>query len=362
MNPTAVEDDRKRLLIIGRSQFGYHIDTYFYCKYLADLYQVTYLGWDYDRPRVSLEGITIRYVSRRGGKVRRFLRLIHRAGEELRRDHDHVLLKYFAGCSVIRALALGERMILDVRTARVTGHRMARRFYDALLRLEAKLFGNVTIISKSLANRLGLSAGKVHVLPLGADVISGSRKHFERLDCLYVGTLNNRNVEDTVRGFALFHDGADGELVRTYTIIGSGDHGEEQELAQIARTLGVGAHVSLLGPIPHQKLAPYFERCNVGVSFIPLTEYFDCQPPTKTFEYLLSGMPVIATRTTENRRVITDTNGLLIDDTAEGFASGLAEMVRRRNQLDSDQIREASLEFTWERIVLENLHPYLESL
>jgi len=103
---------------------------------------------------------------------------------------------------------------------------------------------------------------------------------------------------------------------------------------------------------------------NVGVSYVPITPYFDVQPPTKTFEYLLAGMPVIATRTKENEKVINEYNGVLIDDTPEDFRNGLALLYERisANKFTSSRIIESSESYTWERIVRNNFKLYIESL
>jgi len=42
--------------------------------------------------------------------------------------------------------------------------------------------------------------------------------------------------------------------------------------------------------------------------------YYDCQPATKTFEYILSGMVCIATSTYENKKLINNINGVLCND------------------------------------------------
>jgi nucleoside-diphosphate-sugar epimerase len=67
----------------------------------------------------------------------------------------------------------------------------------------------------------------------------------------------------------------------------------------------------------------YFDIHNIGVSYIPMLKCFDNQPPTKTFEYLLSGMPVIATATNANKDIINDVNGVLINDNSEEVYNGL---------------------------------------
>jgi len=90
-----------------------------------------------------------------------------------------------------------------------------------------------------------------------------------------------------------------------------------------------------------------------------MNEIYDCQPPTKTFEYVFAGMPVIATATSENRRVINRTNGILIKDDPKSFYEALRELYFRREEFYSEKIRHSCLGYSWESIVKKNLIPYL---
>jgi glycosyltransferase involved in cell wall biosynthesis len=120
--------------------------------------------------------------------------------------------------------------------------------------------------------------------------------------------------------------------------------------------------VKITGRIPHTKLGSFFDQCNIGVSYVPMVDYYDCQPVTKTFEYLLSGMPVIATATSENKIVIEPGNGIVVDDNAHDFYSGLKALFENKHQFDSDKIRSQAIRYTWADIVRENLKKYLEKL
>jgi glycosyltransferase involved in cell wall biosynthesis len=100
----------------------------------------------------------------------------------------------------------------------------------------------------------------------------------------------------------------------------------------------------------------------VGVSFIPINDIYDCQPATKTFEYLLAGMPVIATGTSENRRTVNDENGVVIDDTAEDFAKGLERIWKNRCDYSSERLRSGVDNCRWEQVIRKSLHPYLQDL
>ena len=54
-------------------------------------------------------------------------------------------------------------------------------------------------------------------------------------------------------------------------------------------------------------------KYDIGLSYVPMIDMFDCQPPTKTFEYLMAGLPVLATSTYENKLIVSSSNGWLCD-------------------------------------------------
>jgi glycosyltransferase involved in cell wall biosynthesis len=95
---------------------------------------------------------------------------------------------------------------------------------------------------------------------------------------------------------------------------------------------------------------------------VPMTPYFEYQPVTKLFEYMLSGMPVIATNTYENRLIVNENNGVLINDTSEDFCNGLLTIYNKRNSFNSSEIRRSVESYTWGNIVNTNLKPYLMGL
>jgi glycosyltransferase involved in cell wall biosynthesis len=86
------------------------------------------------------------------------------------------------------------------------------------------------------------------------------------------------------------------------------------------------------------------------------------QPVTKTYESLLAGLPIIATRTTQNQRLVNDANGVLIEDTAESFAQGLAAIKSKLSGLSPLAIQAASLQHSWENVIRGQYLPYIESL
>ncbi|MFW8602217.1 glycosyltransferase [Desulfobacterota bacterium M19] len=350
---------RKKLLILCQNQFGYHVDAYYYCKYLREHFDITYLCWDYGLPEILMPEVNIIFVPRTGSIVARYSRYLSAALSEIRREqYDIHFIKYFRACFLLKVFNFQKQFVLDLRSGHISGRVVNRYVFDLLTRGETLFFRNITVISKSLARRSGLEKRAI-ILPLGADRLSRTKKTFESLRLLYVGTLTERNINQTLLGFMKFYNEFKDRIETHYTIIGTGVCDEEDRLRAIVRSKGLSTVVSVLGRIPHDRLKPYFDSHNVGVSFVPMTDYFDVQPVTKTFEYLLSGMPVIATATSENKLVLTHDNGVLIEDSPQGFYLGLKLLSERASSYNSGMIGREASKYLWTFIV-KNFHKYLE--
>jgi glycosyltransferase involved in cell wall biosynthesis len=76
----------------------------------------------------------------------------------------------------------------------------------------------------------------------------------------------------------------------------------------------------------------------------------------------MAGMPVLATGTTENRRFVTGTNGIVAGDSEDAVFAGLQDLMLARQGFDSIEIRRSIEKYSWEDIVLRNSLPYLEKV
>ena len=69
------------------------------------------------------------------------------------------------------------------------------------------VFDSASFISKGIKQKLHLKTNlPTFILPLGADIISHTDKDFNCLKLLYMGTLSNRHIIDTVKGVKMFKD------------------------------------------------------------------------------------------------------------------------------------------------------------
>jgi len=351
----------KSLLFINPGPFGSLTDTFYYCKILKDKYDITYLGFDESKPMVEMNGIRIIHLPGSGKKLRQKLLFVKKI-REITRDYEFnfILIYYYIGCSIIR-LFLKNNLVVDIRTSYISKNLFRRILSNSIMSLEVRFFEYKSVISESLARYLWLGS-KLHILPLGAPSFPLIKKDFNSLNILYVGTFHQRNIVNTILGFTRFMSRHNNQLTAKYTIIGFGTDVETQEIKDAIASSGISDSISYDGIIRYPELIKYLEINNVGISYIPLRKYFDNQPPTKTFEYLLSGMAVLATDTSENRKIINDSNGIIIGESVDDICFGLEHIYLNRVKYISEYIQNDSCKYSWDNIVNFNLVPYIESL
>ena len=248
---------------------------------------------------------------------------------------------------------------MDIRTSFIEG-KIKSKFLNVLLAIESNLFERISVISWGVAEFLHLNINKCKLLPLGGDKGNYYLKQKYPLLLLYVGTFYDRYIERTIYGLSLFVQ-KHRDIQIHYTIIGFGTNAEIQKILDAIKYCNLEKIVSFEGEKRHECLLPYLKSHNVGISFIPLTDYYDCQPPTKTYEYLLNGMAVLATATSENAKVIDSSNGILIKgDAARDFCEGIEQMSVALETIDLYTVYRNAQQYSWNNIVNNYLIPIIE--
>ena len=351
---------KNSLLIIDKHQFGYLTDTYKWCEYLKDDFDITIITPKGKNSIIPLDGINIIVVSGRNRLLFGFKYLATSLYNMLL-FKGPIIVVYFVGCDLFKRLLPQKRMILDIRTLSVNCSEEIRAKYNDRINKTCLLYDHITCISEGVRQSLTLTGKSSSILPLGADSFCDKAKEFKDLHLLYVGTLTDRHIEQTILGvkqFCIHHP----DVIVNYDIVGDGLYNEEEELKLLVNENGLGEIIRIHGRIPYNNLARFFDKSNVGISYIPKTSYFEYQPPTKTYEYILSGMVCIATSTLANREIVNQDNGVLIEDTPESFEKGLVELFLNRGRYDSSQIKTSLAIYQWSIIVNRDLKPILEML
>jgi glycosyltransferase involved in cell wall biosynthesis len=111
-------------------------------------------------------------------------------------------------------------------------------------------------------------------------------------------------------------------------IIGEGDAMEE--ITCLVESLSLNNRIIFTGWINHDDLPHYYRMADIGISYVPNQKMYTYNPPTKTFEYLACGLPVVATNTVSNTRIIRDGfNGLLANDHPADIARCIIKLVNK---------------------------------
>lgn len=354
---------KPKILISITSQFGYHTDTYMYCKYLdKNKYEVHYVGFDNGHIKRHLNDVQVHYILVFKNKIYRYWYYVRTINKLIRREKFDVLfLVDSQGSLLIRMFNLFRKTFLDIRTGDVWMNKKQFSLYDLKARVTTFFFKRISIISLNLANKIKLPLYKCHNLPLGGDSLSTHTLDFEQLQLFYIGIIHGRNIDDTVKGVLAFRT-LHPKVAIKYDIVGYGTLEEESALNDTIKQSGLEDVVRFHGRKNHDEIKQLIVGANVGVVYIPMTYGFDCQPTTKLYEYLLTGIPVIATNTLENRIAIKAQAGVLINDTPEDFADGLKGLWDNRRMYHSDTIKNLYSNCSWENIVKQNLEPYLDTV
>jgi len=355
---------RPHLLFVYPNQFGYHTDSYKYCEYLMNSFKISYICFDQDFPKVELPGINVIYRPYNLWKITRLLRFYNYIIEHTRSSKvDIFFVIQFKFCFFLGLFARARIKLLDYRTGDLSKNNIIRYFKNQFLWFDSLFYSNVSVISEGLRDILNLNWKKTLILPLGGDVFSTQVHSFDNLNLLYVGSLNQRNIDRTIEGFALCLE-RNKSLVSSlsYTILGFGG---SKDISKIKRTIdkfNLAEKITFVGRVKYSELRNYFDLCNIGVAYIPVEPWYQYQPATKTYEYINSGLFTIATSTFENSKIINERNGVLCDNSPESFAGAIEEVYKKRDKIRDKEIRESSTDFHWDNIINHILRPHLNYL
>lgn len=355
----------RKLLIIDKDQFGYHISPYKYALYLSRKFDVTYVCWDEKRDKNPHGNVNVIYLQKKGNILNRFLILMRNLNDQIKvSNFDCIFLVYFFGCSLLKIFNYREKFNLDIKTVSVTSTPFINWVKDGLLKIESSFFKNITVLNYRTGKKLGLKS--FHILPLGSEIFAENFIDTGYFDYLYVGTLSNRNIMDVVHGFKIYIDSLkrnnNHSLLPRLILVGVGYGNELESIRQYASENQLEEKILARGFVPYDQLHSYFQKSKVGISYVPITDQYTDQPPTKTYEYLLSGLPVIGTATNANKELICSDNGILIEDNSKDISIAMEKMFSNYLAFDRKKIQENSRHFSWEIIIYENLLPYLNSL
>lgn len=353
---------KKKLLVIDKHQFGYLVDTYKWVASLANEYDITLVCMDMQAEKYYVDGVKIKYLPIIHNRYIRGILFILFAVWELVNFEGAIIVSYFERCSILKKIFPRKKMLLDVRTLSISSSLAVREKQNKQIRNACLRYKVVSFVSRGIRDALELPLSlDTYIIPLGADCISNTTKEYDPMRLLYIGTLSGRDVHKTILGLYEFIQRYP-ERTITYDIIGDGFNGELLQLKELVDKMGLHNVITLHGYVPHFKLKPFFDKCNIGVAFVPMRECYEHQPSTKIFEYAFSGLYTIATSTKANQELIDENNGMLITDVQSDFTDALIEISKRTRIISEEVIRQSLIEYSWDTLIKTNLLPIIKNI
>ncbi|MCK9217529.1 MAG: glycosyltransferase [Firmicutes bacterium] len=343
----------KNVLFVIPDQFGYSAGYYYYCKYLIQegFDSVGVICLDCGKPKVEApEGTAVYYVKAKNALHNRLQMLL--VFLSVKKHYQRYIIKQFIGVSIFTFFCKSQDSWLDIRTGSVRKRVLSRFIENKIILLESSLFHKIFILSLPLAKKLNLKENKIVWLPLGADEISKEKKDYlQSMNFLYIGTFYGRNLHQCIEGFAKFYLEYREKINISFDIVGDGPNSDVLRINSVIYGNKLNDIVKLHGELNHLDATALFEKCNFGVSYVPMTDFYQLQPPTKIFEYVLSGLVCIATNTIANRELISQDNGMLHNDDPSSFYEALVKAYNYREHYRTTAVKSTLIDYSWQNIV-----------
>lgn len=354
-----------KILLVTTSQFGYLVDYYRYYVYLKKKgHDVKYVCIDYGKEKIENGNPDIFYINGKGNKFVRHINFIKGIIQlEKQFQFDRIMLHVFPVVSSLLPFVSRSKMYLDVRTVSVHRKFYKRSFFDFLIKVASRLFQHTSVITDIAAQQLGIR--KYKQLPLGGayfgdghtDDVSIRQQYSEIFNSgdyvfIYVGTLNKRGIIDCVKGFHSYKKNNPAARIR-FVIIGKSIGSELPDIEKYIEKYQLQSYIHTLGYIPNSRLSYFFNNADCGVSFMPLSMPFSKQPNTKTYEYLVNGMPVMAIASEDNIKMIGNSKvpcGVIIEDTPKGVEDGIAQILQSATLYNRKDIANAFKKYEWDNV------------
>lgn len=353
----------------ARNQPGY-LDFAYRIEALSKRYEVTLVS-DHPLtvPEMAIEGVRHHVLPGGESQLRWFRYLWHAANFVKQERPDCVVLLHTLAAPLTHflrgiptALYWNEHAI---RVKTVTSSRLMERLYrDWLYRyffIEAACKADLVMpIGEAHYEDLlaqGCKAEQTKLIYMGVDErfrgvsLKRIRQNVDDpLELIYTGTVHKARGRDVMlEAMAMaIKAGVPGHL----TMVGASP--EELDYCNAyAQRLGIAHAVTMHGRVPGQEIPGYIAQADAGICIWEDQPWWRFNPPTKLFEYLVAGLPVLASDIRTHTQYISHgQNGLIFDYDSGSLAQAIQALWERRADLPAFKQRafDSSTPYLWENI------------
>jgi glycosyltransferase involved in cell wall biosynthesis len=208
----------------------------------------------------------------------------------------------------------------------------------------------------------GCNAEKVQMIYMGVDggfssvALPGSRKNQDApLELIYIGAIRKDRGRDVMlEAIAQVNKQ---EMIARLTLVGA--RVEDLEYCtEYVRQLGIDEAVTIHGRVDGDAIPEFLSKADYGLCLWEDQPWWRFNPPTKLFEYLVAGLPVLASNIRTHTQYISGWhNGLIFDYNSTSLAQVIMKIWERRTEIPQMKLvaRDTSEAYLWQKIEPEFL-------
>lgn len=234
-----------------------------------------------------------------------------------------------------------------------TLERASRWFQQRVLETADRITVTTHALGDSLCTQYGSSlAGKVRHVPNGVDVTrfradGGARASDGPPVIIYVGNIGHaQDLQACVEALPRLSEPA------TLRLVGGGDL--VPALREQVDELGLEDAVEFVEPVPREEIPGLLAEAAIGLAPLKDDTELDYAMPTKVYEYLGCGLPVLATGHGELEHFVEASGGgIHVDNDPDAIAAGLDQLLAdpdRRAEMGAQGREYVCTEYARERI------------
>jgi glycosyltransferase involved in cell wall biosynthesis len=165
--------------------------------------------------------------------------------------------------------------------------------------------------------------------------------HRDQLSLVYVGVLEER------RGLDIMLQLSDSLLVSSLRLVGKfSPKNLENKVRSFASQ---NQKIQVVGEVPHEDIRNHIDICDIGLCFLEENPAYVESLPTKIFEYLVRGKPVIANNYPALRELYKEKEfGILVNNTDQStIEKALIDILHNYDKYSNLSLKAAKV-FSWE--------------
>ncbi len=170
------------------------------------------------------------------------------------------------------------------------------------------------------------------------------------LRLVYVGTVSKARGRDIM--LEAMRLANRGQLLAHLTMVGA-DDAEIDYCRRYASRLGISASVRICGRVGGTEIPDILRNADAGLCLWEDQPWWRFNPPTKLFEYLAAGLPVLASDIrTHTQYIASGFNGLIFKYDSFSLGNAIRELARQSHVLEKMRVHahDSGRQYLWDRL------------